>query len=381
MSELKTCYNLPSSRLINIWDAQVPKLFSSIEKEVHAIRYSAAISDVSHTTSIRLSGSHAFDVLDRITPCHLNLKNNSITHTLFILDESLHYADVYIGKEPEAYLLIIKGESPGKIAQWIGKHKNDDEIINIEVLNETHSQIAFNGPFAWEILSELEEPEIISLPYLSFYCPDGARIIARCGETGEFGYLLIYPHEVACQIWQAALTKGGVYDLEMAGYEALDYCALENNTFNVTKEGSIGVNPRELQLQWRISYQKQFIYRDVLEKIREEPLQRRLTAIFSDSPFYEKEKIYYDQREIGFIVNAYRFLSGNGYIGLAMLDRPYAESGIPYYNTQNEAQSALICTVSPPFINNYSLVVNPQIHSYMDKDEIKYPPLTYVKSE
>jgi glycine cleavage system aminomethyltransferase T len=230
-------------------------------------------------------------------------------------------------------------------------------------------------------MSELEDPEIISLPYLSFYYSDKDKIIFRAGETGEFGYYMLYPQAEACEFWKQALKIGVPFDLIPAGNEALEYCALENMFFNVGREGAVGASPAELQLQWRIDYRKQFAYHQALSKTRQAPLARRLTGVHSRQAINPRDMVYYEGKVIGRIMNAHRFLSGDGYIGLAMLDRYYAESGIPGYQCQGAEEKSRIRTVSPPFVNNFSLAVDPQIHSYLDKDDIVFPPISAIKYE
>jgi len=381
MSHLNNCYNLPDTQILELWGECVPAIFSALDIEARALRSSVAISDVSHFSVLRLSGTNAYDVLNRIVPCYLNLRMNKIKQTIFIMEKSFRYADVYICKEASSYLLILKGDSPENFSEWIFKYKKANEEINIQLLNTTHSQIALNGPFAWELLAEIEDPEIISLPYLSYYYPDQNSIILRSGETGEFGYHLIYPHDTACRIWDTALEVGDDFDLERAGFNTLEYCSLENNFFNVRIEGSIGANPIELQLQWRISNDKQFVFDKLINEIRKNPLQRRLTAVFSMGVLNKDFKIYHENQNIGYIINANKFISGEGYIGLAMLDLPFAESGISKYKIFSPSGNYDMQTVSPPFVNNFSLVANPQIHSYAEKGDIPFPNLTGIPHE
>ena len=369
LNKLSEVYSNPGIHFTDIDGTEVANVVSSIESEVHAIRHSVAISDMSHICAIRLSGEHAHVFLNRLAPRNLNIRNNKLFQSLFILDDAWRYADVYVAKEHDAYLLLVRGLDADYLIDWLKQSLLPDEDVNIHLMNDTHSILTFNGPFAWELLSDLVDPEIISLPYLSFYYPEENQIIIRSGETGEFGYLLIYPHDSAQLMWRKALDIGSTYDIRQAGIDALDYCALENNFFNVHKEGSIGANPKELQLQWRLSYGKHFTHTGALQAMREEPIKRRMIAIYSETILVEKGLIFCNNDEIGFIINSAPYLSGEGYIGLAMIQWPYAESGVV-----NEYQSSAgaIRTVSPPFINNRSLVINPQIHSYLDLDEIQF---------
>lgn len=376
MTKLQNMYQTSELQVTEIDGYETPKIFSTLSNEVNAIRSSVAISDVSHIVTLRISGEHAHALLNRLLPRNLNLRNNKLFQSLFILDDKWRLADVYVAKEPESYLLLVKGLTVTELSDWFHENTESAETVKIDLLNDTHTLIALNGPFAWELLSELADPEIISLPYLSFYYPQGDQIIIRSGETGEYGYLMILPHEDAIQMWTQAIEVGSDYDLLPAGSDALAYCALENNFFNVHKEGAVGASPKELQLQWRVSYAKHSIIGEELRKIQDGSSTRRLTGIYAESAFEEQESIYFNDQVIGIVVNAASFLSGTGTIGLALIDSEYAASGI---SAEYRTQGGIIRTVSPPFVNNRSLQVNPQIHSYLEPEELQFHELSALQ--
>lgn len=377
MNELISLYRTPDVKVLNRDGIEIAGRHSNLESEVFAIRNGVAMSDMSHLSIFRLCGEHHHQLLNRILPRSLNLRNNRLFQSLFILDDDWHYADVYALKEENSYILLVKGVDMEDAACWILDQLESDEKVELRVLNHTHSAIGINGPFAWELLSELMDPEIISLPYLSFYYPGEDQILIRSGETGEFGYLLVFPVKAARELWDKAIEQGEDYGLELAGVEALDYCALENNFFNVHKEGTSGANPKELQLQWRVTYSKHFNQSEGLKLIKSEPLTRRLVSIWSNAQLIEGDPIFYGEKEIGRILNASQFQSGSGYIGLSMMDLPYSEVGI---SGQYSTQFGSIHTIAPPFINNHSLMVNPQLHSYQDRDEIEFSELNALRT-
>jgi aminomethyltransferase len=361
---------------VEIDGVSVPEVFSTIDKEVGAVRHSVGISDISCVSVLRISGEHAYELTDRICPCFLHIRVNQMKHTILLKENGSPLADIYICKEQSGYVILGKGMPHEALSKYIYEHKKPDENITVEILNTTHSLLSLNGPFAWEALSELEEPEVISLPYLSFYYPDINSMIFRAGETGEFGYLLLLPKEHVDMFCKKIIEIQDEFDIEFVGFAALQYCYLENMFFNIFKEGAVQATPAELQLQWRVSYLKRSLHFIVLNDIKSRPLTRRLTGVLSERPFRYNDEVFCDNKKIGFIINASRFISGNGSIGLAMLDMPYAVSGISCYEVLSQGDKAPLKTVSPPFIRNRSLCVDPQIHAYQERETISFPPIT-----
>jgi glycine cleavage system aminomethyltransferase T len=358
---------------------EVPAIVESFENEVYAIRNGVALSDISHTVMVRISGPDAFAFIDRIVPCVLTLKPNQMRQTVFINSDGELIAEGYVCRDETCWMFLVHGIAPDDFILWLQDQKNISEQCGIELLNTTHCLLSVNGPFAWELMAEMEEPEIISLPYLSLYHPDDKRIIFRAGETGEFGYHILIPRDNIVQEWEKLISKGCAFNLVCAGYSAIEYCMLENSFFNIYREGKAAKTPAELQIQWRVSYRKEFSFSQQLQMFKKNPLLRRLTAVYLESEPLHESKISLGTVKIGTIICGYPNCHGKGWIGLAMIDLPYAVSGVHDYSAESASGPVRCSTLSMPLVNNRSLYVDPQIHSYADRDELTFPKLSCIE--
>jgi glycine cleavage system aminomethyltransferase T len=152
--------------------------------------------------------------------------------------------------------------------------------------------------------------------------------------------------------------------------EALDQCALENWFFNIRREGREDVTPIELQLQWRVSYRKEFTGSTSLAARRAKGPAVRLTCVIAKGEVSAGDEVMIGGERVGAIVNAgYSDVRGD-WVALALLDRSVAYPGIECRVGQAAAR-----TVSPPVLQNRSLVVSPQLHSYATRAEYPAPPL------
>jgi glycine cleavage system aminomethyltransferase T len=362
---------------LNSYD--VPAIVESFEKEVHALRNGVALSDISHTVMVRISGRDASAFVDKIVPCYVTLKPNQMRQTVFINKDGILFAEGYICRDETCWILLVQGSDPDVFIRWLHTQQAISEQLEIELLNTLYSLLSVNGPFAWELMAEVEEPEIISLPYLSLYHPDDKRIIFRAGETGEFGYHILVPRDNAAKEWDTLVSKGKAFNLIFAGYTALEYCMLENSFFNIYREGRTGKTPAELQIQWRVSYRKEFAFAQQLNAFKTTPLQRRLTAVYLESEPLQNGKLKCESSEIGTIIYGFPNCHGDGWIGLAMIDLPYAVAGIHQYAAESATGMVRCSTLSMPLVNNRSLYVDPQIHSYTDREEITFPALSCIE--
>lgn len=352
-------------------------LQASPDHGYEAIRLGAALSRMDHVVCLRLGGEDAFDALDLLCPADLYVRDGQILHTLLLADDGLPLADVYACCDDEAFFLLCEGPTAAELQAHIREHLPAGLNPDLEDLSQTHSVLALNGPYAWEVMAQLTGPEVVGLPYLSFYHEEQCTVF-RAGKTGEFGYDLLLPRQEA-QDMEQRLTEAGQrlgLDLALADIEALDQCALENWFFNIRKEGRAGVTPLDLQLQWRVSCHKDdYVGAEAIRARRELGPASRLTCVLGQEiELSTGTQLRCDQRPVGRVVNAGQLPRGGGCIGLALLDLPLAHPGIQITAVTDGGELPLV-TVSPPVINNRSLFIDPQQHSARTRQVDPFPPL------
>jgi len=346
----------------------------ALEREVNAIRSSVALSTLGHVAQVRLSGAGAFDTLDRLCSAELFLRDGQLLHSLLLSEDGRPFADIYVGRDDEELVLLSEGPSAEQLLAHLRSHAPAGAQVEFRDLSSTHELLGLNGPYAWELLGELEGPETIGLPYLAFFHLEGGTCF-RAGKTGEYGYTLSVPRDTAPATRERLEELGASYDLATAGLAALDHCALENWFFNIRREGLARVTPVELQLQWRVSAHKQYLGSAAVEARRAEGAKQRLTCLCAAAAFEAGDPVLCGEQRIGQVANAAFSFARQDWVGLAFLDWAYAHSGIDRYAVVHQGRPVPVRTMSPPVLNNRSLYVDPQRHSYRTRAEVVVPPL------
>jgi len=363
----------PQPAMTRLDDVEVPAHFSTVDAEVEGIRTATALSDASHICRFRLVGEDAYDVLDAICPLELFLRDGQIRHTLLLTDDGVPMSELYICNDDEDFILLSEGMDRDDLRDFIAIHMPADADAAIEDLDESHAILSLNGPFAWELLAAWLGPEIIGFPYLSFYRPTPDRIFFRTGKTGEFGYLLLVPREEAPAVWETLTDVGGPFELVWAGADALAHCGMENFFFDIWREGQIaraeGLTPIELQLQWRVSYEKSYPGSAALQRRRERGPTHRMIGVVSPSALEAEAPIFWQDRPIGRLLRVAPPRTLAHWIGLALVETAWAYSGIDAFTVGDQP----LHTVSTPFVNNLSLAIKPQQHSYRERHLIQTP--------
>lgn len=342
--------------------------------EVTAIRTATAISDAPHIAVVRLSGEDAFDVLDRTCTCDLYLQDAQMRFALLLGEDGNAIADLYVCRDDEDYVVLAEGISRKAL---VDVFRNEGRRVEVRDIGEEYDMLSLHGPFAWEFLAEFAGPDVIGLPYLSLFHLDGMMCF-RGGKTGEYGYDLLVPKEELASVREKMFGVGAAFDLTQVSLEAVDLCSFENWFFNARKEGQAGLGPLELGLQWRVSYGKEYRGSSALAAHRREGAKQRIVCALGRSPLPLAPVTTQKGDVIGRVVRSEHSPLLDAHIGMVLLDRAYAYSGIDTYVVMPEGDSASaipIQTVSPPSINNRSLYVNAQKHSYATREKHDFPPL------
>ena len=347
----------------------------SVAEEVRAIRHSVGLSRLDQVRYIAVTGARAFEALDQVVSGPLRVRDGQLMHSLLLTDDAHPLADVYVARDDEDFFLLAEGPTSGALVEHLRRHFPTDGSVQVEDRTATHGIVGLDGPYAWELLGATVDPEVIGLPYLTFY-HHGSLLCYRAGKTGEYGYGVIAPRGDIDVLETRLRTVGAMFDLHAAGLDALDQCALENWFFNIRREGRERVTPIELQLQWRVSYKKQFVGSEALRRRRSDGPRVRITCLLADGPIEVGDAVAAVGATVGRVVNAGYSDIREEWVALALLELPWAYPGIDSLTIPSgSATPVMVRTVSPPVLQNRSLAVSPQLHSYATRAEYPAPPL------
>jgi aminomethyltransferase len=269
--------------------------------------------------------------------------------------------------------LVGEGPSAEELINAVRERLPADAQVEIENLADDHEMFALNGPYAWEVMSALTGPEIVGMPYGTIFRVRGWRCF-RAGKTGEYGYELFIPKDQAPAVRQQILDIGARFELGEAGLAALDRCALENWFFNIRREGKTKLTPIELQLQWRIAYQKDYVGAAAVRRRRAEGVKRRITCLLGQGPLQAGMDLFYRGSLVGQIVNAEFSAVRQEWVAHGIVDPRLSRPGLDGFSA-GTSSGARLRSVLPPVLNNRSLYVNPQRHSYKTRAEASFPEL------
>ena len=346
----------------------------SLEDEYRAVRHSAALSRMDHVGLLRLVGDDAIEAVDKVCSGDLWVRDGRMLQTLILDDQGQPIADVYVCPDNDACFLMVEGITTEELSSCLARHVQPDLDVELKDLRPEYELISVHGPYAWEVMSRWLTPDIIGLPYLSFYHFDRG-VCFRAGKTGEYGYDLMLRNEDAGDARRELLELITALDGAELSLETLDLCALENGFFSV-RHGSVrGLTPIELQLQWRLSTRKRFPGVAAIEERRARGIRRRLTHFVAADGVKNGDVVRGLGAPVGEVTTAAFSPAVRSLVGTALLDISVAHPGIDEFYVSDRDLTFPIRTVSSPLLVNRSLLVDPRHHTYSTREVAMDPPL------
>ena len=342
------------------WGWQRPPYFDQVGAEVKAARETVALFDMTSFGKIRLRGSGALNLLQKLAANNLDKPVGRVTYTQFLNSRGGIESDVTVARLSDDEFRIISGTSfVSNDLGWIQLHLPDNGSVEVEDETDSLGCLGLWGPESRRVLESVTGSDLSNdaFPYMTGQSIQikGARVWAqRVSYVGELGWELYIKPEDCTKVWDALLEGGEKFELKTAGYKALDALRIEKGYLYWSGDISPEDNPLEAGLGMFVCLDKRdFVGRPALIKIKEQELNSRLMALTMDAGgnLYGGESVRVNGRVIG------RIRSGNfGYtigkdIGLVYLPLDLAKAGtelkVEVLGEDIEARVAEIPLVDP----------------------------------
>ena len=225
--------------------------------EHEAVRQRVGIFDVSHLGKISIVGTAAKLWANEIFTNDLErIGAGQAQYSLLCSDDGGVIDDVIIYCFGDDRLLIVPNAANAQSVFHVLQSAND-KGLSITNQHQEFAVIAAQGPMSAELLRTLGLHR--DLPYMSFtevHFAGRQFTLCRTGYSGEHGYELIPPSDIATQLWnelsREALAIGG----KIAGLGARDTLRTEMGYPLHGHELSLTISPLDANLSWAIGWRK-----------------------------------------------------------------------------------------------------------------------------
>ncbi|WP_434777973.1 aminomethyltransferase family protein [Neisseria sp. Ec49-e6-T10] len=376
--------HLEKNAKIGVYNGKtVPSSYNAPEIEYKAVRENALLVDYSHMSIVSVMGDDAWSLVNHMISADVSIiRDEQGLYSLILNEDGTIWGDVYVLCTDEGYYILSENLSSTDIIEHLNNILESAQDLDIQENPEIKSMdaehwgaIMLEGPYSWEILAEIYGFDIIGLPYHEYMNTDDDLMAFRCGKHGEFAYLLIGKQDTLVTVWKQLLEKGEKFNLKTGGLDYQKTIRVENPCWEASIYENYSRNPIELQMQWAVQYDKDnFVGKSVVEELSCVGAKRKLVGITPLSECIDltsDDKVLVKGEEVGVIVKGVYSLARQSFIALALIDSEYAYSDIEGFDIKTQHGVVAAKTHNVPFLYNFSMLVNPTEHSYIDSSKPK----------
>src|SRR6267154_2669042 len=219
------------AKMVNFggWDMPVEYPSSGgLIAEHKAVRGSVGVFDVSHMGDIRIhSGGKPGGALAAVQHISMNdaskLAISQAHYSAMLYPEGTFVDDVIVHRLGEDdYLLVINAGTREKDINWVRENTKSFDCV-VEDLSDAYTQLAIQGPRAIEVMKKLTDANLDGIKNYWFthgtVCGLKNTLIARTGYTGEDGFEIYVPSDVATSemVWNQVIEAGREFGIVPCG--------------------------------------------------------------------------------------------------------------------------------------------------------------------
>ncbi|HPO62026.1 MAG TPA: glycine cleavage system aminomethyltransferase GcvT [Candidatus Kapabacteria bacterium] len=313
---------------------QYPK---GIISEHKVVRNNVGVFDVSHMGEFEIDGKDALAYVQKITTNDASkLTAGKVQYSAFCLPSGGIVDDLLVYRKGEnSFMLVVNGANIDKDFAWCEKNLPGFDVV-LKNVSDEFNLLAIQGPKSIDTLQKLTKTNLFDIVYYSFELGKLAgvdMILSRTGYTGEIGFELYFRGDfnTAKKVWDEVFKAGEEFGIEPVGLGCRDTLRLEKGYCLYGNDIDETTNPLEAGLGWITKINKgDFNGKDVIQKVKDEGLKRKLVAFTSeDKKFIPRHhyKIFSDNKEIGHVTSGNLSPTLDKPIGMGYVATEFATPG------------------------------------------------------
>ncbi len=257
------------------WD--MPIQYEGIIAEHSWCRTQAALFDICHMGEFIFQGDFEAGGLEDVFTFSVKTIPLGRSRYGFLLNEQGGIIDdliVFRLAEDKVMIVVNAATAPKDFAAIQGRLKGS----GFTDITAATGKLDLQGPLSRYVMVEIFGEQVATIPYFKFITVNilGVEaIVSRTGYTGELGYEIFIPSEKVCELWDLFLQDERV---KPAGLGARDVLRLEVGYSLYGSDIDEDTTPLEAGLEGFVNFDKTFIGKDALVRLKEQGTARKKVA-------------------------------------------------------------------------------------------------------
>ena len=340
----------PRAKELNIRDAwsawngyKFADFYYDAEYEYFCIRNLCGTYDICPMQKYEISGADAETMLNRmVTRDVRKIGLNRVAYTVWCTDEGRIIDDGTIFRLADDRFMLTCG-SP--CTAWLRKSTFGFDDVTVTDITDDLAALSLQGPTSCAVLKKMglegiETAKAFDIRHFPFHGEN--LMVSRTGFTGDLGYELWIPRELALEMWDALYAAGEDYGIQPYGETATDMARMEATFIMPDMDFTEALKtvhfqhdqtPFELQLGWLVDFDKpHFSGRQALLEEKRRGPKWTLTRLDVEGNWPAEEAIVYNsegcKQDIGYVTSAMWSPAVKANIALAMIKSEYLKGDI-----------------------------------------------------
>ena len=256
-----------------------------VAAEVKACRGSAALFDQSTFAKFELSGADALATLQFLCGNDVDVPLGRIVYTAMFNERGTFASDLTVVRlAADRFYLITSTQQAAHDADWILQHMPAGANVTLTDVTAERGVVSIMGPEARTILSRVTETDMSNAAFPFGHSAEiqvGGQLVRalRVTYVGELGWELHGAAAVMPAVWEALMKAGAQEGIRPAGTYAINAMRIEKAYRAFGTELSVDENPFQAGLSFAIAWHKEFLGKEKLLLLKDQPLTKRLVSL------------------------------------------------------------------------------------------------------
>jgi dimethylglycine dehydrogenase len=293
-------YEIPSWRRSNA--------FKHVAEECQHVMNHVGLLDLTRFAKTRFSGPGAEAWLNKMTCQKVPTEAGRIALSPLLDPNGAFKTDMTITKIKDGeYFCVTASLGKRHDQHWMLQNLPTDGSVLMEDLTYKMGCFVIVGPKSRNLLAKVAYGDVSNeaLPFgtsKEIYIGRVKCQVNRMNYVGELGYEIFHPIESQIAVFKTLMEAGAEFELKMFGMYAMESMRLEKGYMAWKSEMNVHHTPLETNLGWTVKWDKDFVGKQALEKVKAEGVKQQLVCLVvaaEDSDPWGYNPIFKDNERVG----------------------------------------------------------------------------------
>jgi dimethylglycine dehydrogenase len=259
--------------------------FKYVGQECRHVRDHVGLVDLTRFAKTWISGPGAEAWLEKMTCQQIPKTIGTIALSPMLDKNGAFKSDMTVTKiRDNEYFLITASVGKRHDQHWLLLNLPKDGSVLMEDITYQMGCFVIAGPKSRDLLAKVVYGDVsaTAFPFATtreLYVGRTKCTVNRMNYMGELGYEIFHPIESQIAVYQTLMAVKDEFNLKMIGMHAMESMRLEKGYLAWKAEMNLHHTPLETDIAWVIKWNKDFIGKPALEKIKAEGIKQKQVAM------------------------------------------------------------------------------------------------------